>query len=96
MKKLLIYISLATCLSACDFLETDTYDELSENNVYNTLESCEAGLAGIYDPMSSSKLYGGHLITTCDAGSDIMVYNKQYSIGMTKLYLNNYTSVDKS
>ena len=47
MKKLLIYISLATCLSACDFLETDTYDELSENNVYNTLESCEAGLAGI-------------------------------------------------
>lgn len=95
MKKLLIYISLATCLSACDFLETDTYDELSENNVYNNLESCEAGLAGIYDPMSSSKLYGGHLITTCDAGSDIMVYNKQYSIGMTKLYLNNYTSVDK-
>lgn len=95
MKKLLIYIGLTACLSACDFLETDTYDELSENNVYNNLESCEAGLAGIYDPMSNSKLYGGHLITTCDADSDIMVYNKQYSIGMTKLYLNNYTSVDK-
>lgn len=64
MKKLLIYIGLTACLSACDFLETDTYDELSENNVYNNLESCEAGLAGIYDPMSNSKLYGGHLITT--------------------------------
>ena len=46
MKKLLIYIGLTACLSACDFLETDTYDELSENNVYNNLESCEAGLAG--------------------------------------------------
>ena len=48
MKKLLIYIGLTACLSACDFLETDTYDELSENNVYNNLERCEAGLAGIF------------------------------------------------
>lgn len=95
MKKLLLYIGLAVCFSACDFLETETYDELSEDNVYNNKASCEAGLAGIYDPLSNTKLYGGNLILTCDAGSDLMIYNKQYSIGMTKLYLNNYTTVDK-
>lgn len=97
MKKLSIYIiGMAVSLSACDFLETDTFDELSESNVYNNLESCEAGLAGVYDPLSSTKLYGGNLIMDCDGGSDIMIYNKQYSIGMTKVYLNNYTPVDKT
>lgn len=95
MKKLFILLGMITCLSACDFLETETYDELSENNVYNTLRSCEAGLAGVYDPMSNTMMYGGNLVMAFDAGSDIMIYNKQYSIGATKIYLNNYTNVDK-
>lgn len=94
MKKLLLYIGLAVSLSACDFLETETFDELSEADVYNNQASCEAGLAGVYDPLGNEKLYGGNLLLACDAGSDLMIYNKQYSIGMTKVYLNNYTLID--
>ncbi len=93
--KRLFFILLAGSLSACNFLETDTFDELSEENVYDNSKSCEAGLAGVYDPLSNTKMYGGNLLLEFDAGSDIMIYNKQYSVGNTELYLNNYTTVNK-
>lgn len=94
MKKMFLYIIGILGFSACDFLETDVFDDLSETAVYNDQKSCEAGLAGVYDPLTDGKLYGGNLYLTFDAGSDLMIYNKQYSIGTTMLCLNNYSTVD--
>ncbi len=37
MKKIVLYITLAVGLSACDFLETDVFDDLSETTVYNDI-----------------------------------------------------------
>ena len=64
MKKMFLYIIGILGFSACDFLETDVFDDLSETTVYNDQKSCEAGLAGVYDPLTDGKLYGGNLYLT--------------------------------
>lgn len=90
MKK---YISLLVagmfCFSSCSFLDTDIYDNPDADHLYETEESCMAGLAGVYDILGNSAVYGGNIWGNLDAGTDILVYNRSY--GMDNLQPNLYT-----
>ena len=53
MKKLIYILSLALACTACNFLETDTYDYLKQENIYRNETDCMAGLTGVYDALAS-------------------------------------------
>lgn len=94
MKKI-IYIGILTfSLFSCDFLETDVYDYLGEDHIYHTEESCMAGLAGVYDALGNEGCYGRTLWADMDAGTDIMVYNREAEKDAIKLCNYNYNNTD--
>ena len=53
MKKILYILSIMITFSSCNFLDTETYDYLNEDNIYHDEKSCMAGLAGIYDVLGA-------------------------------------------
>lgn len=88
MKKLIYTLFIAASVSACNFLDTTVYDELDEESIFHDETTCMSGLAGIYDMLGTSGLYGQNLWGDLDAGTDIMVYNRSY--GMNYLYISHY------
>lgn len=79
MKKFAILyflMGLLTTFAGCNFLETDTYDYLEEEDLYHSEKSCAAGLAGVYDALGAYGCYGQNLWADLDGGTDIMVYNR--------------------
>lgn len=95
MIKRIIYIwILSFTFVSCNFLETEVYDYLGEDNIYHTEESCMAGLAGVYDVLGSEGCYGRTLWADMDAGTDIMVYNREAEKDAVKLSNYNYNNTD--
>lgn len=74
--------------SSCSFLETEVYGSLDENNLYHDETSCMAGLVGIYDKLGAEGTYGCFLWGDLDAGTDILVYNRDY--GKDYIQVSNY------
>lgn len=87
---------LILACTACNFLETDTYDYLEEGDIYHTEESCAAGLAGVYDALGAIGCYGQNLWADLDAGTDIMVYNRAYGKDYIQISNYNYNNTDNS
>lgn len=81
-------IGLMIACTGCNFLDTETYDYLDEESLYRNEESCAAGLAGVYEALGSIGCYGQNLWADLDAGTDIMVYNREY--GKTYIQISNY------
>lgn len=96
MKKALYIVGLVMACSACDFLETDTYDFLDESNIYQNVESCKAGLAGVYDMLGNVGCYGQNLWGDLDAGTDIMVYNRPAGKNAILVANYNYNNTDNA
>ncbi|MBB4043645.1 RagB/SusD family nutrient uptake outer membrane protein [Bacteroides reticulotermitis] len=98
MKKIFfIAVGLLTLtFSSCDFLDTEVYGNLDEHNLYRDQASCMAGLAGIYDKLGAKGTYGLNIWGDLDAGTDIMVYNREYGKKYIQLpnYNYNNTSAD--
>lgn len=96
MKNFIYIFILMFSLSACNFLDTDTYDYLDEENIYHDEESCAAGLAGIYDVLGNAGCYGQNLWGDLDAGTDIMVYNREYGKDYIQISNYNYNNTDNT
>ena len=61
--KYILIAVLSLQLTACNFLETEPYDYLEQDDIYRTESSCMAGLAGVYDALGSLvKTYGPTLM----------------------------------
>ncbi|MBQ8501505.1 MAG: RagB/SusD family nutrient uptake outer membrane protein [Bacteroides sp.] len=96
MKKLIYILSLAWVCTSCNFLDTDTYDYLEEDDIYRDPTSCMAGLAGIYDALTAVGCYGQNLWGDLDAGTDILVYNRSYGKDYIQISNYNYNNTDNS
>lgn len=95
MKKLIYTLLLAVCCTSCTFLDTKVYDNPEGDNIYNDATSCMAGLAGVYDILGSSSLYGQNLWGDLDAGTDIMVYNRDYGKNYLYVCMYNYNNTEE-
>lgn len=96
MKKSLYILCLALSCSACHFLETDTYDYLKQEDIYRDEAGCLAGLAGVYDALTTQGCYGQNLWGDLDAGTDILVYNRNYGRDYIQLSNYNYNNTDNA
>lgn len=96
MKKLIYILSLAMVCSACNFLETDTYDYLEQDDIYRDEAGCLAGLAGVYDALTAQGCYGQNLWGDLDAGTDILVYNRNYGRDYIQVSNYNYNNTDNA
>lgn len=96
MKNLRYILMLLMVCTSCNFLDTETYDYLNEDNIYNDEKSCLAGLAGIYDMLGSNGCYGQMLWADLDAGTDILVYNRQFGKDYINTYNYNFNNTDPS
>ena len=96
MKKIAILFIGLSLLSttSCNFLETETYDYLEEGDLYQSEESCMAGLAGVYDALGTYGCYGQNLWADLDGGTDIMVYNRNNNSMHIPGY--NYNNTDNA
>lgn len=86
---LIVGAALCTTLPSCDFLDSDIYDNPDSEHIYETEETCLAGLYGVYDVLGSAGVYGSYIWGALDAGTDILVYNRSY--GKDNLQPNLYT-----
>lgn len=94
--KNIFYIAglVALFFSSCNFLDTEVYGNLDEQNLYHDEVSCMAGLAGIYDKLGAEGTYGLNLWADLDAGTDILVYNRNYGKDYIQLSNYNYNNTD--
>lgn len=94
MMKRTVYLALLSVIAfvSCDFLHTDTYGNMSVDNLYRSESSCLAGLYGVYDKLQSRGAYGENLWADLDAGTDILVYNRDYGENDPKICLYNYNN----
>ena len=83
-------------LWSCSFLETEPFDYIDGDDLYHTPETCMAGLAGIYDALTATGAYGQNLWGDLDAGTDILVYNRNYGTGYIQISNYNYNNSDKA
>lgn len=84
----------ALSLSSCGWLDTDVYGQLNEDNLYKDEETCIAGLLGVYDKLGSGGVYGYNIWGSLDAGTDIMVSNREYNKDIISLYNYNYNNTN--
>ncbi|MBQ8674392.1 MAG: RagB/SusD family nutrient uptake outer membrane protein [Bacteroides sp.] len=96
MKKTILLYVWMLAFASCDFLETETYDYIGAEDIYQDEESCMAGLAGVYDALGALGCYGQNLWADLDAGTDIMVYNRAYGKDYIQLSNYNYNNTDNS
>lgn len=96
MKKLIYTLLLAACCTSCSFLDTKIYDNPEGDDIYKDETTCMAGLAGIYDILGNSALYGQNLWGDLDAGTDIMVYNRAYGKDYLYVCMYNYNNTEKT
>ena len=94
MKKLIYTLLIATSVSSCNFLDTPVYDEMDEDKIYHDETTCMSGLAGIYDVLGNTAVYGQYLWGDLDAGTDIMVYNRSYGSNYLYVSLYNYNNTE--
>lgn len=93
MKRIIYMLSAFLPLSvSCTFLDTDTYGNMSVDNLYHDETSCLAGLYGVYDKLQANGAYGQNLWADLDAGTDILVYNRSYGANDPKVCLYNYNN----
>ena len=98
MKKIPYILALALMLqfTACDFLKTDPYDYLEQDDIYRNESSCMAGLTGVYDALGALGCYGQNLWADLDAGTDILVYNRSYGKNYIQISNYNYNNTDNA
>ena len=94
MKKIFIILLSLTTLHSCNFLDTDVYGSMEQDELYRDEKSCMAGLLGVYDALQAEGAYGLNLWGNLDAGTDILVYNRSYGANDPKVYLYNYNNTD--
>lgn len=94
--KNIFYTAVAAALlfSSCNFLETEVYGSMDENNLYHDETTCMAGLAGIYDKLGAEGTYALNLWGDLDAGTDILVYNRAYGKDYIQVSNYNYNNTD--
>ncbi|MEG0645749.1 MAG: RagB/SusD family nutrient uptake outer membrane protein [Bacteroides sp.] len=95
MRKLVstLLLFLGLC-SSCNFLDTSVYDQLGESNLYRNEASCMSGLAGVYDVLGYSDVYGQNLWGDLDSGTDILVYNREYGKNNLQVSMYTYNNTD--
>lgn len=81
---------------ACSFLDSDPFDYIEGDDLYHSPETCMAGLAGVYDALTSVGAYGQNLWGDLDAGTDVLVYNRNYGTGYIQISNYNYNNSDKA
>lgn len=93
MKKILIYILLISMNLSCDkFLTQYPKDSLSPEVSFETEEALEMALAGVYDILGTSNLYGGHFLYNCGFDADDGHYARSTVSTGTAVY--NFSSTD--
>ena len=96
MKKLIYTLLLVLNCTSCSFLDTQIYDNPEGDDIYKDETNCMAGLAGVYDILSNSALYGQNLWADLDAGTDIMVYNRAYGKDYLYVCMYNYNNTEQT
>lgn len=96
MKKLIYALLFTTCCTSCNFLDTEVYDNPAGDQIYTDETTCMAGLAGVYDALGLSTVYGQNLWGDLDAGTDIMVYNRDYGKGNLTVCMYNFNSTEST
>ena len=64
------------CCGPALSLRPSPFDYIDGDDLYHTPETCMAGLAGVYDALTATGAYGQNLWGDLDAGTDILVYNR--------------------
>lgn len=96
MKKLIYALLFTACCTSCNFLDTEVYDNPEGEQIYTDETTCMAGLAGVYDALGLSTVYGQNLWGDLDAGTDIMVYNRDYGKGNLTVCMYNFNSTEST
>ena len=96
LKAFLIILAGSCPLWSCSFLDTEPIDYIKGEDLYHTPETCMAGLAGVYDALTAAGAYGQNLWGDLDAGTDILVYNRNYGTGYIQISNYNYNNSDKA
>lgn len=93
MKKTYIIVALITLsMSSCeDFLNTEPIDKIAQTQYYTNEEGLTQGLAGVYDPLGSSALYGEALYTKLEACTDEGYYARSAQKTEPMVYVFNPT-----
>lgn len=94
--KLTIIIAVSMLTASCSFLDTEPFDYVDESDLYHSETMATAGLAGVYDALTTAGTYGQNLWGDLDAGSDILVYNRAYGTGYMQISNYNYNNSDKA
>ena len=94
MKKLIYTLLITMSVSSCNFLDTPVYDDPLSDELYHDETTCMSGLAGIYDVLGNAAVYGQYLWGDLDAGTDIMVYNRDYGANNLYVSLYNYNNTE--
>ena len=96
LKTIITGIACYCVLGSCSFLDTEPFDYINGDDLYHSPETCMAGLAGVYDALTSTGAYGQNLWGDLDAGTDILVYNRNYGTGYIQISNYNYNNSDKA
>lgn len=94
--KNLLYIAIFLCLglvSCKKFLNTVPTDTLTKNDYYNSESKLSTALAGVYQPLSSSALYGDCLFNQF-ATTDESFYSRSGQLVGVQVYDFDYTNSD--
>ncbi|MBX2925064.1 MAG: RagB/SusD family nutrient uptake outer membrane protein [Chitinophagaceae bacterium] len=99
MKKYIIYIIMASLLTACskDFLNKEPH-EFTDAVFWKTADQAESALGGVYSPLQGEEALGGEEWCGMEAFSDIGYMNDNYSdfIAMTEFRAVQNTENDLS
>lgn len=111
MKKIYILLGLvALCTSSCeDFLNEEPIDKVALEQYYTDEEGLTQVLAGVYDPLGSSNVYGNSINVTFEVGSDegyyarsaqttgVQVYNfDPTNVSIANLWTDLYTGINRA
>ena len=93
MKKIYITLALVAVLSSSceDFLNTKPKDKIGKEQYFTNEEGLMQGLAGVYDPLGSSALYGEALYTKLEACTDEGFYARSAQKTEVMVYVFNPT-----
>ena len=93
IKSTITLLSLAVILHGCDrFLTQEPKDFLSPELSYDSRESLEKALAGVYDMLGHRNLYGGYFLYYCGFDADDGHYSRNSPAVGAHVY--NFSSTD--
>ena len=72
--KLLIFIGLSAILTACDVLDVNPYDKITDEQAYKNKAGIEKGILGSYSELQNLSYYGRAYLISSDLAADNLTH----------------------